>query len=340
MSEHYKKAGVSLENGYASIERIKKHIAATKSPGFSGDIGGFGGLFDLYRYGYREPVLVSGTDGVGTKLLLAIQHQRFNTIGIDLVAMCVNDIITVGAQPLFFLDYIAVDKNRPQQIEEIVSGIAHGCMMGSLSLIGGETAEMPGMYAPDHFDLAGFAVGVVEKDERITGETARCGDVLIGIPSSGIHSNGYSLVRSIISESKMDVHQSFEEATLLDVLLEPTRIYVSVIQELKQKVSIHAMCHITGGGLYENLPRMLGKQDDLGIDLDLHRVQVPRIFTLLMEKGNMTRDEMYEVFNMGIGFVVAVGADEQEQALQILKKRYTDACIIGKLSDWKGMRIV
>jgi phosphoribosylformylglycinamidine cyclo-ligase len=340
MSEQYSKAGVSLENGYASIERIRKHIAATKSRGFSGDIGGFGGLFDLYRYGYREPVLVSGTDGVGTKLLLAIQHQRFDTIGIDLVAMCVNDIITVGAQPLFFLDYIAVDKNRPEQIEAIVSGIAHGCMTGSLSLIGGETAEMPGMYAPNHFDLAGFAVGVVEKNERITGAAAQSGDVLISIPSSGIHSNGYSLVRKILSESKTDVHQPFEGATLLDALLQPTCIYVPVLQELKQTVSIHAMCHVTGGGLYENLPRMLGERKELGIELDLHEVVLPRVFSLLMEKGNMTRHDMYQVFNMGIGFVIAVDHSESERALQIIQQQYAKACVIGELSDREGMRIV
>ena len=338
MSEKYREAGVSLNSGYESIERIRKHIATTKSVGFNGDIGGFGGLFQLFKYGYEEPVLVSGTDGVGTKLLLAIKHGKIDTVGIDLVAMCVNDIITSGADPLFFLDYIAVGKNNPIEIERIVAGIAAGCRMGSLSLIGGETAEMPDMYAPDHFDLAGFAVGVVERRNQITGADATIGDVLIGIPSSGIHSNGYSLVRKIIADASIDISQSYAGRTIIDQLLEATRIYVPVIGELKKKVEIHAMSHITGGGYYENLPRMLDSTS-YGIDLDLSDVKIPPIFSLLMDKGGISIDEMYHVFNMGIGFVVTVARDECDTALQLIQALYPDACVIGTVSQQKGLRI-
>ncbi len=338
MSQKYSEAGVSLESGYESIERIRKHIASTKSPGFNGDIGGFGGLFDLYRYGYEEPILVSGTDGVGTKLLLAIQNSQIDHVGIDLVAMCVNDILTCGASPLFFLDYIAVGKNDPAEIEKIVSGIAAGCRAGSLSLIGGETAEMPDMYEKGHFDLAGFAVGVVEKSRKIDGSKVQEGDVLIGLPSSGIHSNGYSLVRKILRDGKVDVNIPFGEGTLLDALLEPTRIYVDVISGLLKKVDIHAMSHVTGGGYYENLPRMIS-DSSLGIDLTLDQVNVPEIFSFLMENGDISVDEMYHIFNMGIGFVVVVSEEDAERTLAFLKERYSDSCIIGKVTGSEGITI-
>jgi phosphoribosylformylglycinamidine cyclo-ligase len=334
MSDRYREAGVDLQSGYESIERIKKHIATTASLGFSGDIGGFGGLFELFRYRYKNPVLVSGTDGVGTKLLLAIQHRKIDTIGIDLVAMCVNDILTVGAEPLFFLDYIAVGKNDPQEIERLVASIAEGCRLGSLSLIGGETAEMPDMYAQDHFDLAGFAVGVVESEQRITGEAIAAGDVLIGIPSSGVHSNGFSLVRKIIRDTCIDV----QDPSLLDLLLEPTRIYVDVIRQLKAEIPIHGMSHITGGGFYENLPRML-PPGDMGIDLDLTEFPIPKVFDWLMEKGNLTLDEMYHVFNMGIGFVVVVDPFDVDRALEIIRSYHPQSRVIGTISEHKGMRI-
>jgi len=334
MSDRYREAGVDLQSGYESIERIKKHIATTASLGFSGDIGGFGGLFELFRYRYKNPVLVSGTDGVGTKLLLAIQHRKIDTIGIDLVAMCVNDILTVGAEPLFFLDYIAVGKNDPQEIERLVASIAEGCRLGSLSLIGGETAEMPDMYAQDHFDLAGFAVGVVESEQRITGEAIAAGDVLIGIPSSGVHSNGFSLVRKIIRDTCIDV----QDPSLLDLLLEPTRIYVDVIRQLKAEIPIHGMSHITGGGFYENLPRML-PPGDMGIDLDLTELPIPKVFDWLMEKGNLTLDEMYHVFNMGIGFVVVVDPFDVDRALEIIRSYHPQSWVIGTISEHKGMRI-
>jgi phosphoribosylformylglycinamidine cyclo-ligase len=334
MSDRYREAGVDLQSGYESIERIKKHIATTASLGFSGDIGGFGGLFELFRYRYKNPVLVSGTDGVGTKLLLAIQHRKIDNVGIDLVAMCVNDILTVGAEPLFFLDYIAVGKNDPQEIERLVASIAEGCRLGSLSLIGGETAEMPDMYAQDHFDLAGFAVGVVESEQRITGEAIAAGDVLIGIPSSGVHSNGFSLVRKIIRDTCIDV----QDPSLLDLLLEPTRIYVDVIRQLKAEIPIHGMSHITGGGFYENLPRML-PPGDMGIDLDLTELPIPKVFDWLMEKGNLTLDEMYHVFNMGIGFVVVVDPFDVDRALEIIRSYHPQSQVIGTISKQRGLRI-
>jgi phosphoribosylformylglycinamidine cyclo-ligase len=338
MSKKYEEAGVSLEQGYASIEKIRDHIASTKSLGFNGDIGGFGGLFNLYKYAYKEPVLVSGTDGVGTKLLLAIQQGKIDSVGIDLVAMCVNDIITSGADPLFFLDYIAVGKNSPDEIQQIVSGITTGCLLGSLSLIGGETAEMPGMYLPGHFDLAGFAVGVVEQSEQITGAACESGDVIIGIPSSGIHSNGYSLVRKILRDASIDISQPFEHTTLQDYLLEPTRIYVDVIAALKRVVTIHGMSHITGGGLYENLPRML-QGSSLGIELNLEAVQVPPIFEFLRQQGELTLDEMYHVFNMGIGYVVVVQNHDVERSLHTIHGFYPEACVIGQITSRKGLSI-
>ena len=339
MSSKYKEAGVCLENGYESIRRIKKHIESTKSLGFNGDIGGFGGLFDLFRYGYNEPILVSGTDGVGTKLLIATEHHILDTIGIDLVAMCVNDILTSGAEPLFFLDYIAVGKNFPDDIEKIVSGIATGCKKGSLSLIGGETAEMPGLYEEGHFDLAGFAVGVVERSKQINGSLMKKGDILIGIPSSGIHSNGYSLVRNILANSDVDVMHPFGDSHLLDSLLEPTHIYVDEIRALKKEVDIKAMSHITGGGYYENLPRMITKES-LGIELNLSQVNVPEIFYFLMNEGHISEDEMYHIFNMGIGFVVVVDPNETQRALEILREFHPDTCEIGFISDQEGIHIL
>jgi phosphoribosylformylglycinamidine cyclo-ligase len=339
MSSKYEEAGVSLESGYQSIERIKKHIESTKSKGFNGDIGGFGGLFELFRYTYEEPILVSGTDGVGTKLLLAIEHDILETIGIDLVAMCVNDILTSGAQPLFFLDYIAVEKNYPSRIERIVAGIAEGCNKGHLSLIGGETAEMPGLYEKDHFDLAGFAVGVVERSKQINGESLKEGDVLIGIPSSGIHSNGYSLVRKIIDDAHLDMTQKVGPSSLIEALLEPTRIYVDEIMALKHEIDIKAMSHITGGGYYENLPRMIS-QKSLGIELDLSQVIVPEIFSILMKEGSITEDEMYHIFNMGIGFVVVVSPEDQERSLKLLREFHPNSCVIGHISAHEGLKIV
>jgi phosphoribosylformylglycinamidine cyclo-ligase len=338
MSSKYEEAGVSLESGYESIERIKKHIESTKSLGFNGDIGGFGGLFNLFRYGYKEPVLVSGTDGVGTKLLLAIEHKDVTTIGIDLVAMCVNDILTSGADPLFFLDYIAVGKNSPSQIEQIVSGIASGCNSGHLSLIGGETAEMPGLYSEGHFDLAGFAVGVVERSRQINGSQLKEGDILIGIPSSGIHSNGYSLVRKIVKDSHVDVTQPYGDVSLLHHLLEPTHIYVDEIMALKKEIDIKAMSHITGGGYYENLPRMI-TQKSLGIELDVSEVVVPEVFSFLMDKGGISKDEMYHIFNMGIGFVVVVDPKDCVRTLQILREFHPKSCEMGHISSKKGLRI-
>lgn len=337
MSDIYKNAGVDIHAGYESVNRIKSLITSTKSKGFSGDIGGFGGLFNLFKYGYEEPVLVSGTDGVGSKLHLAINEGKLDSVGIDLVAMCVNDILTSGAEPLFFLDYIAVHKNNPEEIENIVKGITEGCLAGSLSLIGGETAEMPSLYSEGHFDLAGFAVGVVEKNKQITGESIESGDILIGLPSSGIHSNGYSLVQKVLKENNVDLSSKFNNRLLIDELLEPTKIYVKEIQALKNEVSIKAMSHVTGGGYIENLPRMI-TQDNLGIELNIKDVKVPDIFNYLMDIGDIPKEEMYSIFNMGIGFVVVVSKTDVEQAISILSK-FTEPLVIGEITNKKGIVI-
>lgn len=340
MSKAYAKSGVSLENGYESVERIKKHVERTKIKGALSSIGAFGGTFDLSQYGYKEPMLVSGTDGVGTKLLVAFAMDKHETIGIDAVAMCVNDVLVQGAMPLYFLDYIAVGHNEPKQIEQIVSGVAEGCVQAECALIGGETAEMPGMYNDGHYDIAGFCVGGVDKCNFIDGSKITKGDILIGLTSSGVHSNGFSLVRQIIKEAKLDLHHKYvelQDAVLGDVILEPTKIYVKGVKQVLAEIDIHAMSHITGGGFYENVPRML--KDNQGVNIHYHAYPHLPIFDFLKEKGKLELDEMCNVFNMGIGFVMAVDPQDVDQTIALLKKANQDAYVIGDVCENVGVHM-
>ena len=319
-SDSYAAAGVDITAGYKAVELMKTHIAKTMTSGALSDIGGFGGLFELDLTGIAHPVLVSGTDGVGTKLKLAFLMDKHDTVGIDCVAMCVNDIICCGAKPLFFLDYIACGKNFPEKIAEIVSGVAEGCVQSGAALIGGETAEMPGFYPLDEYDLAGFSVGVVDKQKVFNKELIEPGDVILGLPSSGVHSNGFSLVRKVLDVEHCDLKAPMEElngASLGETLLTPTRIYVKTILSLMEKVRIKSISHITGGGFYENIPRSLPK----GMTAKIRESSVPvlPIFTMIQEKGSIPRREMFNTFNMGIGMTVVVSAQEAEQAIAALE---------------------
>lgn len=338
MSKAYEQAGVNIEAGYEAVNRMKSHVERTTRLGVQGTFGGFGGQFDLSALGLKQPVLISGTDGVGTKLKLAFMADRHDTIGIDCVAMCVNDIVAQGAEPLFFLDYVALGKAVPEKIEQIVKGVADGCVEAGAALIGGETAEMPGLYEEDEYDLAGFAVGACEKTDVITGEEIAAGQVLIGLSSSGIHSNGYSLVRHILF-SQHDINLSdavpFADKTYADVLLAPTRIYSKQIAALKKAVSIKGMAHVTGGGFFENLPRML--PEALGVSISLGNWPVPEIFTHLKELGSLEDRDLYGVFNMGIGFVVAVDEKDQERALKALHEAGETAYVIGTVTETAGV---
>lgn len=311
----YRDAGVDIDAGDALVDRIKPYAKRTMRPGVLAGIGGFGALFEVPK-GYREPVLVSGTDGVGTKLKLAFELDRHDTIGIDLVAMSVNDILTLGAEPLFFLDYYACGKLDVDTASRVVKGIAQGCERAGCALIGGETAEMPGMYTPGEYDLAGFAVGVVEKSSIIDGSTIAPGDVLLGLTSDGAHSNGYSLIRRIIAERATDLNSKLDGAALADLILAPTRIYVKPVRELFSIVPVKGLAHITGGGLTENVPRML----PAGLTAHVHRNAwpAPALFEWLREQGNVAQDEMFRVFNCGIGMVLAVDANDAQEAMRVL----------------------
>lgn len=336
MSNAYKKAGVDVEKGYEAVERMKKHISKTTRPEVLGGIGAFAGLFELTSFNYKEPVLVSGTDGVGTKLKLAFELDKHDTIGIDLVAMCVNDVVAQGAKPLFFLDYIGCGKNDPATIEQIVAGVSDGCVQAGAALIGGETAEMPGMYAAEEYDLAGFTVGIAEKTRLITGETIAEDDLIIGIASSGIHSNGYSLVRSIVEE--LDLTETYEgfEQPLGEILLTPTKIYAKSLAAASEAITVKGISHITGGGFYENFPRVLPA--GLGVELDESTWDVPEIFSFLQAKGNVTKEDMYGVFNMGIGMALVVSEANVDQALSILKDNGEQASVIGKVTGNEGVQ--
>lgn len=334
MSEKYKAAGVSLEKGYESVERIKKHVESTKNKGMMEMIGGFGGGFDLGAYGFKNPILVSGTDGVGTKLKLAFMMDKHDTIGIDCVAMCVNDILAQGAIPLYFLDYLAVGENDPARIEDIVSGVAEGCRQSGAALIGGETAEMPGFYKKDEYDIAGFAVGCQEKDKLLSLENTRPGQAVIGIPSSGFHSNGFSLIRKILADNKISLDEDFKGESLGEVLLRPTRIYSKEVLNLIDKLEIASISHITGGGFFENLPRALKK--GLGMKIYTDSYKVPEIFTYIKELGSIGDREMYEVFNMGVGLVIIVDDDKKDRVLSLVD----DAFILGEVVDKEGIELV
>jgi phosphoribosylformylglycinamidine cyclo-ligase len=331
-AQSYEQSGVSLEAGYESVRRIKKHSAATQRLGMMGNIGSFGGMFDLSLLHLKEPILVSGTDGVGTKLKLAFWLNKHNTIGQDVVAMCVNDVLAQGAQPLFFLDYIAVGKNDPTQIEQIVKGVAEGCVLANCALIGGETAEMPDMYHDGEYDIAGFTVGVVEKSKLIDGSKVKTGDVLIGIPSSGVHSNGFSLVRKIVlKDHHFDLTQHFDELNgpLGEVLLTPTKIYVKPVLEVLKSVDVHAICHITGGGFDENIPRVL--KENQGVEIFEDRWEKPPIFNFLEKWGHIPHREMFNIFNMGIGMILIVNPEDASNTIKILNDHGEKTFEIGQV---------
>ena len=336
----YKDAGVDVEAGYESVRLMKDHVKKTLRPEVLTDIGGFGGLFALSGK-YSEPVLVSGTDGVGTKLKVAFLKEKFDTVGIDCVAMCVNDIICTGAEPLFFLDYIAVSKITPQKIADIVKGVSEGCVQAGCALIGGETAEMPGFYTTGEFDIAGFAVGVVEKSKIIDGSEIKAGDKIIGLASSGIHSNGYSLVRKLFELEKnaeLDKHISELGCTLGEELLKPTKIYVRTILDLISKYKIKGIANITGGGFIENMPRML--PDGVRIKINKGTWDIPYIFQILRELGNMQDEQIYNTFNMGIGMCMAVSPDIADEVCNYLKNKGEKAYIIGEVAEGaKGVDI-
>ena len=340
-SESYAAAGVDIEAGYKGVQLMKKHVARTMIPGVVSGIGGFGGLFAPDLAGMKEPVLVSGTDGVGTKIRLAQLLDRHDTIGIDCVAMCVNDIACAGGEPLFFLDYIACGKNIPEKIATIVSGVAEGCKQSECALVGGETAEHPGLMPEEEYDLAGFAVGLVDEKDLITGEGIKPGDALVGIASSGVHSNGFSLVRKIFDMTKEGLSTYYEElgATLGEALLAPTRIYVGALKGVKEAgVTIKGCSHITGGGFYENIPRMLPEGICACVDKDSY--PVPAIFRLMKEKGNLEEKMMYNTYNMGIGMVLAVDPSQVQEALAALERAGERAYVIGETkAGEKGVTI-
>ncbi len=340
MARSYEQAGVNLEAGYEVVRRIKKHVASTARIGSMGNIGAFGGMFDLSALGYKEPVLVSGTDGVGTKLKLAFAMDKHDTIGIDAVAMCVNDVLAQGAEPLEFLDYVAVGRNEPQKIEAIVAGVAEGCRQAGCALVGGETAEMPGMYADGEYDIAGFTVGAVEKSQLIDGSKVSVGDALVGIASSGVHSNGFSLVRKIVDDNGFDLHRSYPELSnklLGEVLLTPTKIYVKQVLEVIRNCDVHGISHITGGGFDENIPRIL--REGQGIEIDEGSWEILPVFRFLEKYGRVPHREMFNIFNMGIGMVIALDAAEAQRAIDLLTAAGERASVIGRITDKPGVVI-
>ncbi len=333
-SESYAAAGVDITAGYRAVELMKSHITRTMTSGVCSDVGGFGGLFELDTTGIEKPVLVSGTDGVGTKLKLAFLMDKHDTVGIDCVAMCVNDIICCGAKPLFFLDYIACGKNIPERIASIVSGVAEGCVQSSAALIGGETAEMPGFYPVDEYDLAGFSVGVVDKSKILDPSTMKAGDVVIALPSSGVHSNGFSLVRKVFDVENSDIKSPREELggkSIGETLLAPTKIYVKPVLALLEQVKVKGISHITGGGFYENIPRSI--PDGLGAVIERNAVRVLPIFDLIAKEGNISERDMFNTFNMGVGMSIVVAREDAEKAVEILKANGEDAYVIGKIEN-------
>lgn len=334
MNITYKSAGVDVNEGQRAVKLMKEHVKSTFNNNVLTDLGSFGGLFSLDIKEYKEPVLVSGTDGVGTKLKLAFMMDKHDTIGQDCVAMCVNDILCQGAKPLFFLDYIATGKLVGEKTAQIVGGIAEGCRLSQCALIGGETAEMPGLYNESEYDLAGFAVGIVDKNNIITGENIKPGDIILGLPSSGIHSNGYSLVRKLffdILNMKSTDYVKELESTLGEELLKPTRIYTKPILDLIKNIEVKGIAHITGGGFYENIPRILLENIDAKIDISAW--EIPPIFKLMQEKGNISTEEMFSTFNMGIGMTVVVNKEDVQSSLEILKAQGEDVKIIGQIVD-------
>ncbi len=341
MAVDYEKAGVSLEAGYDVVRRIKKHVASTARLGVMGNIGAFGGMFDLSALNIKEPVLVSGTDGVGTKLKIAFAMDKHDTIGIDAVAMCVNDVLAQGAEPLVFLDYVAQGKTRPEVVEAIVAGVAEGCRQAGCALVGGETAEMPGMYEDGEYDIAGFTTGVVEKSKLIDGTKVKVGDVLVGIASTGVHSNGFSLVRKIFSDNELDLNKAYPELGTEEplglVALTPTRIYVKQVLDVIRQLDVHGVAHITGGGFDENIPRIL--QEGQGIEVHEGTWEILPIFRFLEKYGKIPHREMFNIFNMGIGMVLAMDATQAGEAIDILAQYGDKASVIGRVTDKPGVEI-
>ncbi len=331
-SESYKAAGVDITAGYEAVRLMKDHIARTNVPGVLSGIGGFGGLFGPDLTGIREPVLVSGTDGVGTKLKLAFLMDKHDTVGIDCVAMCVNDVVCAGAKPLFFLDYVAVGKNKPQRVAQIVAGVAEGCVQAGCALIGGETAEMPGFYPEDEYDLAGFTVGMVDRSKIIDGSAVKPGDVILGLASSGVHSNGFSLVRKVfdVENADLTIHRDELGMSLGEALLTPTKIYVKPMLALMEQVTVKAVSHITGGGFYENIPRSLPEGCAARIPLD--RLGIPPLFRLIQREGDIPLRDMYNTFNMGVGMSVVVDAADADRAVKVLRDAGEDAWILGEVT--------
>ena len=333
-SEAYAAAGVDITAGYRAVELMKKHISRTKTPGADTEVGGFGGLFEPDLAGMKQPILVSGTDGVGTKLKIAFLMNKHDTIGIDCVAMCVNDIICCGAQPLFFLDYIACGKNVPEVIEQIVKGVCDGCVQAGAALIGGETAEHPGMMPEDEYDLAGYTTGIVDKAKMIDNSRMKAGDVIIALASSGVHSNGFSLVRKVFDVENADLTSPVERLggkSLGEALLEPTRIYVKPVLALLKEADVKGISHITGGGFYENIPRSI--PDGLGAKIERSKVRVLPIFDLIAEAGNVSERDMFNTYNMGVGMSVVVAAEDADRALEILRDNGEDAYVIGEIIE-------
>lgn len=330
-SDSYAAAGVDITAGYRAVELMKSHIARTLAGGGASEIGGFGGLFELDLNGYTHPVLVSGTDGVGTKLKLAFLQNKADTVGIDCVAMCVNDVICCGAKPLFFLDYIACGKNVPERIADIVAGVAEGCVQSGAALVGGETAEMPGFYPVDEYDLAGFAVGLVEKERILDKARVKRGDALIALPSSGVHSNGFSLVRKVFSEEELKGSLGLE-------LLTPTRIYVKPVLGLLEQVAVHSVAHITGGGFYENIPRALPK--GFGVRISKTDIRTPEVFDKIAKAGNIPERDMFNTFNMGVGMCLTVSPEDADRAVRVLGMLGQDAYLLGEVTESGEVEIV
>ncbi|MBR7099055.1 MAG: phosphoribosylformylglycinamidine cyclo-ligase [Clostridia bacterium] len=331
-SESYAAAGVDITAGYRAVELMKSHIARTMTSGVCSDIGGFGGLFELDLQGITRPVLVSGTDGVGTKLKIAFLMDKHDTVGIDCVAMCVNDIICSGARPLFFLDYIACGKNYPEKIADIVKGVAEGCVQAGAALIGGETAEMPGFYPVDEYDLAGYSTGVVDKSKIINNKSMVAGDTIIALPSSGVHSNGFSLVRKVLDVENIDLKAPVAELggkSIGETLLTPTKIYVKPVLALMEKITVKGISHITGGGFYENIPRSI--PDGFGAKIDKSAVRVLPIFELIAKRGNISERDMFNTFNMGVGMSIVVAKEDAEKAMEILRANGEDPYVIGEI---------
>ena len=340
MAKTYEASGVNLEAGYEVVRRIKQHVASTSRPGTMGNIGSFGGMFDLSALQVKEPVLVSGTDGVGTKLKIAFAMDKHDTIGIDAVAMCVNDVLAQGAEPLFFLDYVALGHNIPAKVEAIVAGVAEGCRQAGCALVGGETAEMPGMYADGEYDIAGYTTGVVEKSKLIDGSKVKVGDVLVGVASSGVHSNGFSLVRMIVADAGLNYTDEIPELggrKLGEILLTPTRIYVKPMLDVIRQLDVHGICHITGGGFDENIPRVL--QRGQGLEIREGSWEILPVFRMLEKWGGVPHREMFNIFNMGIGMVAVMDAADAPKAIDILRSHGEKASVIGKVTDKEGICI-